>query len=72
MKDVLSDIYKYINWGELSVDYLGKSKSWISRKMRGLSGDDMRYIQLKEEEKERLRSALIELSEKIKEASERV
>ena len=63
VKQKMSDILLYVSWAKISERYFGKSRSWLYHKMDGVNNgkpDDFN-----EAEKETLRSALLDLSERI-------
>lgn len=65
MKQQVNDILIEISWGTISTDYFGKSRSWLSKKMnnKGFNGDQSGFT---DDEKETLRGALVDLSERIR------
>lgn len=65
MKMKLWDIIVDVSWANISKKYFGRSRSWLSKKMLGKNsnGGDADFT---EEEKEKLKSALLDLSERIK------
>ena len=68
MKQQLWDIIVEVSWGQISEQYFKKSRSWLSKKMsgKGFEGD------FTPEEKEILRGALVDLSERIKTAAYKI
>ena len=71
MKKKMADILLDISWANLSNKYFGKSRSWLYHKLDGINGnggeDDFN-----DEEKELLRSALVDLSERIRTVAEKI
>ncbi|WP_026775674.1 DUF5053 domain-containing protein [Polaribacter sp. Hel_I_88] len=65
MKSLMWDIIVDISWANISKKYFGKSRSWLSQKMNGLDGNGSN-IEFSEEEKETLKKALYDLSNRIK------
>jgi hypothetical protein len=65
MKSLMWDIIVDISWANISKKYFGKSRSWLSQKMNGLDGNGSN-IEFSEEEKETLKNALYDLSNRIK------
>ena len=61
----LWDIIVEVSWGQISEQYFGKSRSWLSKKMngKGFNGGEGDFT---EEEKEQLKGALFDLSERIR------
>ncbi|WP_372472632.1 DUF5053 domain-containing protein [Capnocytophaga sp. ARDL2] len=65
MMQVLDEIVLDVSWGRLSKDYFGKSASWIYNKLHGRDGNGG-HGEFSEKEKEILRGALVDISEKIR------
>lgn len=65
MKSVLHDILVDVSWAQISQKYFGKSRSWLSQKMTGVSGNGT-ATEFSSEEKEILKAALYDLSERIR------
>lgn len=65
MAQQVDDIIVEVSWGQISEQYFKKSRSWLSKKMngKGFNGEEGDFTQ---EEKEILRGALVDLSERIK------
>lgn len=68
VKSALRDILVSISWADLSRRYFGKSNSWLYHKLDGIDGNG-RPSELSEAERERLREALIDLSDRIRAAA---
>lgn len=68
MAQQVDDIIVEVSWGQISEQYFKKSRSWLSKKMngKGFNGEEGDFTQ---EEKEILRGALVDLSERIKKAA---
>ena len=71
MKLRLSDILMALSWREIAKNYFGKSSSWLYHKMDGIDGNggvggftDSEAMQLKD--------ALIDLSDRIRAAADRI
>ena len=71
VKQLLSDIYMKITWREIANDYFGKSPSWLYHKLDGIDGNGGRGGFTKEE-LSTLKMALVDLSEKIRIAANRL
>lgn len=71
VKARLSDILMHVSWGELSREYFGKSGSWMYHKLDGIDGNK-KPIDFSPEELEQLKGALIDLSERIRRATEKI
>lgn len=69
MKQQLWDIIVEVSWGEISEQYFKKSRSWLSKKMNGKGFNGEPDADFTPEEKEKLRGALVDLSERIKKAA---
>ena len=71
MKVRLGDILMALSWREIAKNYFGKSSSWLYHKMDGIDGNggvggftDSEAMQLKD--------ALIDLSDRIRAATDRI
>lgn len=71
VKSRLSDILMKITWREIAHDYFGKSASWLYHKMDGINGMGAPGG-FTETELQQLKEGLIDLSEKIRSAAERL
>lgn len=69
MKQQLWDIIIEVSWGEISEQYFNKSRSWLSKKMNGKGFNGEPHAEFTEEEKEILRGALVDLSDRIRRAA---
>ena len=69
MKQQLWDIIVEVSWGSISEQYFKKSRSWLSKKMNGKGFNGEENVDFTPEEKEQLRGALVDLSERIKKAA---
>ena len=65
IREQVWDIIVEVSWGQISEQYFGKSRSWLSKKMngKGCNGGEGDFT---EEEKEQLKGALFDLSERIR------
>lgn len=65
IREQVWDIIVEVSWGQISEQYFGKSRSWLSKKMngKGFNGGEGDFT---EEEKEQLKDALFDLSERIR------
>ena len=65
IREQVWDIIVEVSWGQISEQYFGKSRSWLSKKMngKGFNGGEGDFT---EEEKEQLKGALFDLSERIR------
>lgn len=68
VKKKLSDVLMSITWREIARTYFGKSSSWLYHKMDGIDGNGSKGG-FNPQEKEQLRAALIDLSERIQNAA---
>jgi len=62
-KQALQEIYEEINWAYLARNYFGKTRSWIYHKFAGTNNgkpDDFN-----ETDRETLKAALLEISQKL-------
>lgn len=71
MKATLEDILLAISWADLSKNYFGKSNSWLYHKLDGIDGNK-KPTEFSEEEKYQLKGALVDLSERIRRAADRI
>lgn len=71
MKVRLKDILLIVSWRELSKKYFGKSSSWLYHKMDGISGNGTPGGFTKREA-EAMKSALLDLSNRIRIAAESI
>ena len=71
MKAELEDILLAISWADLSKTYFGKSNSWLYHKLDGVDGNK-KPTEFSEEEKYTLKGALVDLSERIRRAADRI
>ena len=71
IKQHLSDILLDISWAKIAKKYFGKSPSWVYHKLDGIDGNggvgEFTYS-----ERIQLRTALIDLSERIRIGAERI
>jgi hypothetical protein len=67
----LSDILLDISWAKIAQKYFGKSSSWLYHKLDGIDGNgnknDFTYM-----EKLQLKNALMDFSERIRHAAEKI
>lgn len=65
IREQVWDIIVEVSWGQISEQYFGKSRSWLSKKMngKGFNGGEGDFT---EEEKEQLKGVLFDLSERIR------
>jgi hypothetical protein len=68
-KKQLESILLDISWGRLARDYFCRSASWIYHKLDGIDGNGGEG-DFTDEEKEVLRNALFEISERIRKAAQ--
>jgi hypothetical protein len=71
IKAELEDILLSISWSDLSKTYFGKSNSWLYHKLDGIDGNK-KPTDFSEEEKYILKGALVDLSERIRRAADRI
>ena len=71
MKSKLTDILLSITWRDIAHRYFGKSSSWLYHKMDGIDGNG-RSGQFSPEESQQLKSALYDLSARIKAAADNI
>ena len=69
-RQVLADVYEEINWAYLAKNYFGKSRSWLYHKFSGTNNgaaDDFSDV-----DRERLKSSLQDIAERIRQAADRI
>lgn len=71
MKSRVKDIMMAISWRDFSNTYFHKSSSWFYHKMDGIDGNGGKGG-FNTEEAELMRGALIDLSDRIRRAAERI
>lgn len=71
MKKRVKDIQMAISWRDFANTYFQRSSSWFYHKMDGIDGNGGRGG-FSEEEVEQMREALIDLSDRIRRAAERI
>lgn len=71
VKSQLKDILISISWRSIAKDYFGKSSSWIYQRLDGIDGNG-KPTDFSAEEKETLRGALLDLSERLKRSAEAI
>ncbi len=71
MKSKLADILLSITWRDIAKRYFGKSSSWLYHKLDGIDGNGG-VGKFSEEEKRQLKAALIDLSDRIKAAADKI
>lgn len=71
MMQQLDDIIIDVSWGRLARDYFGKSSSWIYNKLHGRDGNGG-HGEFTAEEKELLKGALVEISDRIRRAADNI
>lgn len=64
----LGDISRYVSLAQISSDYFGKTKQWLYQRIKGytINGKPAKFT---DEEKEKFRSALLDVSNKIKDTA---
>ena len=71
IKAKLSDILLAISWADLSKTYFGESNSWLYHKLDGYDCDK-RQIDFSDEEKNKLKGALVDLADRIRRAADNI
>lgn len=65
----LDDIMLEVSWADISKTYFGKSSSWMYNKLNGRDGNGG-FGEFTSDEKETLRQALYDLSNRLREAAD--
>ena len=71
VKAQLADILMHVSWGDISREYFGKSGSWLYHKLNGIDGNK-KPTDFTLEERYQLKGALIDLSERIRRAADKI
>ena len=71
MKAQLSDLLISISWADLANLYFNRSSSWLYHKLDGIDGNK-KPTAFTDEEREQLRGALIDLSDRIRRAADSI
>lgn len=71
IKALMKDILISISWADLSKRYFGKSNSWLYHKLDGIDGNK-KPTEFTEEEKYKLKGALIDLSDRIRRVADTI
>lgn len=71
MREKLQDIYGDVSWLLISKRYFDKSASWLYHKLNGIDGNG-KECKFTDEEKETLRNALLDLSDRIRKSAENI
>lgn len=70
VRQVLDEVYEQINWAYLAKIYFGKSRTWLYHKFSGRNND--MQDDFSDVDREKLRSALKDISEKVSNAADRL
>lgn len=71
VKLALSDIILDVSWAKISKRYFGKSSSWIYNKLNGVDGNGGEGG-FTEDEREKLRGALVDFADRLRAASDKI
>lgn len=71
VRSALRDIDLNISWGHIARDYFQKSVSWFYQRLNEVDGHG-NPCEFSTEEKEQLRGALVDLSDRIRRAAEKI
>lgn len=71
MKAQLSDLLISISWADLANRYFNRSGSWLYHKLDGIDGNK-KPTAFTDEEREQLRGALIDLSDRIRRVADSI
>lgn len=71
VKAQLSDILLHVSWGDISREYFGKSGSWLYHKLNGIDGNK-KPTDFTLEERVKLKGALVDLSDRIQRAADKI
>lgn len=68
VKSELADILLAVKCAHISTHYFGKSRSWFSQRLNGYDGNNEKN-DFSDQERQQLKDALLDLSERIKECA---
>lgn len=71
VKQRLQDILLSVSWRDIANTYFDRSASWLYHKLDGIDGNGG-VGGFTDKEKEQLRSALVDLSERIRRAADNI
>lgn len=71
IKNTLSDILLSVKWAHISTHYFGKSRSWFSQRLNGYDGNNTE-ADFTEKERETLKNALYDLSERVRNCADKI
>ena len=71
VKQRIQDIQMLVSWREIAHTYFGKSASWLYHKLDGIDGNGG-VGGFTDKEKEQLRGALVDLSDRIRRAADNI
>lgn len=71
IKTIVWDILTDISWGKISQKYFGKSATWIYQRMDVTDANE-KATEFTEIEKETLKNALYDLSERIRKCADEI
>ena len=71
VKASLSDILLLVSWAEISHVYFGKPFSWLFHKLDGFD-EKKQPSEFTEEERYKLKGALVDLADRIRRAAENI
>lgn len=71
MRYQLQDIALDVTWSKIARRYFGKSSSWLYHKLNGIDGNGQ-PTEFTEDEKEQLKNALFDFSERVRRTAERI
>ena len=71
VKNRLSDILFLVSWGDVSREYFGESGSWLYHKLDGVNKNNEPFA-FTDEERQKLKDALVDLSSRIRQAAEKL
>lgn len=71
MMQQMEDIMIDVSWRQIAHDYFGKSSWWIYNKLHGRDGNGG-HGEFSPEEKETLKGALVDISQRIRRAADSI
>ncbi len=71
IKGIMRDIILDVTWSKIAKRYFGKSSSWIYNKINGIDGNGGKGG-FTESEREQLKGALVDFSERLRTVADRI
>lgn len=69
-RQILDEVYEDINWAYLAKNYFGKSRSWLYHKFNGMNNG--KADDFNEADRQKLKGALADIANRLRQASDRL